>query len=169
MSVIQILFFLNAVVTLGAAIMVVITRNLIHAALWLIVSLFGVAISFVLLDAAFLAVVQVVIYIGAIAILMIFAIMLTRRVTQMSGGRFNANWIWALIIGIFLFVSIGWILSSWSGINTTLPELNARTNSIKDLGVALVSQNGYVIPFEVASILLLAALIGSILVAREHK
>lgn len=75
----QIIFILVAAVTLGAAISVVTSRNLIHSALWLILALFGVAIFYVLLDAGFFAVIQVIIYIGAIAILFIFAAMLTRR------------------------------------------------------------------------------------------
>ncbi len=80
MSGMEIIFLVVALVTLYAALEVVTTNNLIHAALWLIVTLFGVAAIFALLSAPFLAVVQVMVYIGAIAILMIFAIMLTRGV-----------------------------------------------------------------------------------------
>jgi NADH-quinone oxidoreductase subunit J len=93
MTVLQIIFILVAAMTLGAGLMVVTSRNLIHAALWLVMALFGVAVIFGLLQAGFFAVVQVVIYIGAIAILLIFAIMLTRRVMQDSGPRFNENWV----------------------------------------------------------------------------
>ena len=82
MTALQVIFLITAVGTLGSALMVVITRNLVHAALWLVAALFGVAVIFVQLNAGFLAIAQVVIYIGAIAILMIFAIMLTRRVAQ---------------------------------------------------------------------------------------
>ncbi|GAG05720.1 unnamed protein product, partial [marine sediment metagenome] len=78
MTVMQVIFLITAVVTLGGAVMVVTVRNLIHAALWLILALFGVAVMYTLLSAPFFTVVQIVIYIGAIAILMIFAIMLTR-------------------------------------------------------------------------------------------
>ena len=92
----QIIFILVAGATLGAALMVVTSPNLIHSAFWLVGALFGVAVVFALLNAGFLAVVQVVIYIGAIAILMIFAIMLTRRIAKDAGPRFNANWIWAV-------------------------------------------------------------------------
>ena len=75
----QIVFLVVAFATLGSGFMVVTTRNMVHAALWLVATLFGVAMVFVLLDAGFLAVVQVVVYIGAIAILFIFAVMLTRK------------------------------------------------------------------------------------------
>ena len=75
----QIIFLLIGALVLGSAFMVVTVRNLLHAALWLVASLFGVAVLYAILQANFLAVVQVVVYIGAIAILFIFAVMLTRR------------------------------------------------------------------------------------------
>ena len=87
-----ILFLITAVVILASALMVVTTRNLVHAALWLVASLFGVAILYALLEAGFLAVVQVVVYIGAIAILFIFAVMLTRREMSDKGPQVNKNW-----------------------------------------------------------------------------
>ncbi len=84
MTALQIIFILVAARTLGAGLMVVTARNLIHSALWLVLALFGVAVLYVLLEAGFLAVVQVVVYIGAIAILIIFAIMLTRKIAPDS-------------------------------------------------------------------------------------
>ncbi len=82
----QIIFLLTAAVILGSALMVVTTRNLLHAALWLVVALFGVAVLYAILQANFLAVIQVVVYIGAIAILFIFAVMLTRRELMEKGS-----------------------------------------------------------------------------------
>ena len=87
MTAVQIIFILVAAMTLGAALMVVTAKNLIHSALWLVLSLFGVAILYALLQAGFLAVVQVMVYIGAIAILIIFGIMLTRKIAPDSGPR----------------------------------------------------------------------------------
>jgi NADH-quinone oxidoreductase subunit J len=168
MTVIQILFLVIAAVTLGAALMVVTSRNLVHSALWLVVSLFGVAVFFALLQAGFLAVVQVVIYIGAIAILIIFAVMLTRRVAADSGPRFNENWTWALVIGVALFGVLVWMLiQGFPGVYA--PPLASTADPLRVLGVALVSPDAYVLPFELASVLLLAALIGSIVVAWERK
>jgi NADH-quinone oxidoreductase subunit J len=135
----------------------------------LVVSLFGVAVMFVLLNAGFLAVAQVVIYIGAIAILMIFAIMLTRRVATDSGPQVNRNWGWAAILSVGLFAVLTWMLAGWSGFSTALPEMSPRADPLRELGQALVSPDLYVIPFEVASVLLLAALIGAIMVAWERK
>jgi len=165
----QIVFIIVAAATLGAALMVVISRNLVHSALWLVASLFGVAIVFVLLQAGFLAVVQVVIYIGAIAVLMIFAIMLTRKIAQEQAPRFNENWLWGAGIALVLFAALSYILFSWSGINTPLMPLNPSYDTLKALGVALVAPEGYVLAFELASVLLLAALVGAIVVAWERK
>jgi NADH-quinone oxidoreductase subunit J len=169
MTVLQVIFIITAAVTLGGAVMVVTVRNLIHAALWLILSLFGVAVIYALLSATFFTVVQVVIYIGAIAILMIFAIMLTRRVKQDTGRTVNKGWWVAGLLSLLLFTSLIWLFSTWSGFRTPMPELATDVDTIKVLGAALVSPNQYVLPFEVASVLLLAALIGSVVVAWERK
>jgi len=169
MTTVQIIFIVAAAVTLGAAIMVVTTRKLLHAAVWLILSLLGVAVFYVLLNAGFLAVAQLVIYIGAIAILMIFAIMLTRHLALDIGPQVNRSWPWALLIAILLFGGLIWLLSSWSDVSAELPVMSSRADPLRDLGVALVSPNAYVIPFELASILLLAALIGAIYVAWPKK
>ena len=88
----QVIFIFSGLLILVSALMVVTTRNLIHAALWLISTLLGVAVLFVLLDASFLAVVQVVVYIGAIAIMFIFAVMLTRKELRDKGAQVNAGW-----------------------------------------------------------------------------
>jgi NADH-quinone oxidoreductase subunit J len=169
MTPLQILFILLAAATLGSALMVVTARNMIHTVLWLMAVLFGVAVFFVLLDAGFLAVAQVVIYIGAIAILMIFAIMLTRRLAQDSGPQTNSNWYWAALLGAVIFGGLIWMFSSWPDINILAPAMSAKADPLRQLGEALVSPDAYVIPFEVASVLLLAALIGSIIVAWERK
>jgi NADH-quinone oxidoreductase subunit J len=169
MAPLQILFGVVAFVTLGAAVMVVSARNLVHSALWLILALFGVAVLFVMLDAGFLAVAQVVIYIGAIAILLIFAIMLTRRVAEDTGPQVNPNWGWAALISLVVLGALAWMLVNWSGIHTQMPALAAGADPLRQLGEALVAPNGYVLPFEVASVLLVAALIGALLVAWERK
>ncbi|MDD2695035.1 MAG: NADH-quinone oxidoreductase subunit J [Anaerolineales bacterium] len=169
MTAMPILFTLVAALTLGAALLVVTTRNLVHAALWLVLALFGVAVFFVLLSAGFLAVAQVVIYIGAIAVLMIFAIMLTRRIARDAGPQVNPNWGWALLITALFFGGLVWMVFQWPGALATQPELNPALDTVQELGKALVSPGAYLIPFEVASVLLLAALIGAIMIAWERK
>lgn len=169
MTIMQLIFLFIAAITLIAALMVVTSRNLVHAALWLILTLFGVAVFYALLSAGFFAVVQVIVYIGAIAILFIFAVMLTRRNVRESGPQTNKNWWLALLISLALFVGIFVVLNDWSGFTTTMPEIGAGANSLEQLGTALVSPDAYIIPFELASVLLVAAMIGAIYVAREKK
>jgi NADH-quinone oxidoreductase subunit J len=165
----QLIFIIVAVVTLVAGISVVTSRNLIHSALWLILTLFGVAIFYVLLDAGFFAVIQVIIYIGAIAILFIFAAMLTRRVMQDSGPQTNRNWWLGGLIALLLFAGIVVILINWQGFASSAPELVNPSGRINQLGLALVSPDQYVLPFELASVLLVAGMIGAIFVAGEKK
>jgi NADH-quinone oxidoreductase subunit J len=169
MTPVQILFIIVAAVTLGAALMLVNARNLVHAALWLIVSFGGVAVFYAMLNAAFLAVAQVVIYIGAIAILMIFAIMMTRHITGDPGSRFNTNQIVALLLVIALFAGLAWMVLSWGGSTATTLPLDQRADPVRMLGVALVSPDGYILAFELVSILLLGALIGALMLAWERK
>ena len=166
MDISQIIFFIVGAVTLISAIGVVTFRNLVHAALLLIVTLFSVAILFVLLDAGFMAAVQVVLYIGAIAILIIFAMMLTRRVMADEQIQHNSQWIVGAIVALAALV----VLTLWFN-NSTWPDLpNADTRtSIAALGKALTSPDGFVIPFQIASVLLTVALVGAIAVAGEKK
>jgi NADH-quinone oxidoreductase subunit J len=165
MTGLDIVFLLTAIVTLVAALQVVTTPRLVHAALWLVAALFGVAVTFVLLNATFLAVVQIVVYIGAIAILMIFAIMLTRKVMTDTGPQLNKTWWLSALLGVVLFVGLAMILVNSGAEQIVLPNLAIDVDSVSDLGIALVSPNAYILPFELASVLLLAALIGAIVVA----
>jgi NADH-quinone oxidoreductase subunit J len=169
MTVSQILFLVIAIISLIAAIRVVTARNLIHAALWLVVTLFGVGLMFASLNAGFLAVAQVVIYIGAIAILFIFIVMLTRAATNQGTSQINTNWSWGALISLVLFAVLIWVLAGWSGFTSTPPPMDPQVNTVAELGIALVAPNGYLLPFEVASILLLAALIGAIMIASAKK
>lgn len=171
MTIEKILFLFIAGITLAAAMMVVSARKLIHAVLWLILALFGVAIVYVLLDAGFLAVTQVVIYIGAIAILFIFAVMLTRRVMADTSSQNNQYWWLAAPISILLFGGLAWMMSNWQGFSTEMPTLTSddKSGMITQLGKLLVSPDGYVLPFELASVLLVTALIGALWVAWERK
>src|SRR5512141_3121157 len=99
----QIVFLVVALFTLGSGFMVVSTGNLIHAALWLVSTLFGVAVIYALLNANFLAVVQVVVYIGAIAILFIFAVMLTRKDIRDRGAQLNKGWWFSALLSLVTF------------------------------------------------------------------
>jgi NADH-quinone oxidoreductase subunit J len=165
----QIIFLLVALFTLVSASRVVTTGNLVHAALWLISTLFGVAVIFALLNASFLAVVQVVVYIGAIAILFIFAVMLTRKDMRDQGPQLNKNWWFGGLLAVGTFGGLYFLLQGWSGLSKTAADFPSSFDAVNELGNALTSPTGYVLPFEVASVLLVAALVGAVFVAFNRK
>jgi NADH-quinone oxidoreductase subunit J len=169
MTAMQIIFGITALVMLVSGLMVVTTKNLIHAALWLIVTLFGAAVLFATLNAGFIAMVQVVVYIGAIAILFIFAIMLTHRAKGETGAGLNQGWWLSVVIAVLVFGGLTWLLKGWSGFTETAPALGPSFDSVPMLAKALTSPEAYVLPFEVASVLLLAALIGAVYIAFQRK
>lgn len=160
----QAVFAILALVTLGAAVMVVISRNLLRSALWLILAFFGIAGIFVLLHAEFLAVVQILIYVGAISTLIIFAIMLTSRVMDPRQPRFNDQWKGAAGFAALLFVVLAAIVirNAWPVAAGEVPA-----DAIQRLGTDFVRP--YAVPFEVASVLLVVAMIGAIIIARERE
>ncbi|RMD52958.1 MAG: NADH-quinone oxidoreductase subunit J [Candidatus Thermofonsia bacterium] len=170
----QIVFILVSVFTLGMGLIVVTNRNLFRAALALMGSFLGVAGLYLSLDAGFLAAAQLLVYIGAISILIIFAIMLTRRMMQTTESPFNSQPVIGLFTAVVTFLIIGTVIMQyWPTTPDAAVPFAGRTpvseavlaNSVAALGRAFVSSNGYVIPFEIASVLLLAALVGAILVA----
>jgi NADH-quinone oxidoreductase subunit J len=165
----QIIFIVVAMFTLGSGFMVVTTGNLVHAAFWLVSTLFGVAVTYALLHASFLAVVQVVVYIGAIAILFIFAVMLTRKDMRDRGPQVNPNWWVGALLSVLTFGGLFSLLQSWSGMSTTATAYPSDFDAISALGNELVSPQAYVLPFEVASVLLVAALVGAVYVAFNRK
>src|SRR5260221_6519484 len=167
-------FVVLTLLTLGGAIMVVADHNLLHGALWLLVSLFGVAGFFVMLAAPFLAAVQVLVYMGAIVILIIFAIMLTQR---MMGARETVNnrWPVGLVMSALAFLLVSFILTLaansplLANATTTATAGGAlQGDTIIAFGKSLVDPGQYALPFELASLLLTAAMIGAIVIAREH-
>ncbi|MGC8780447.1 MAG: NADH-quinone oxidoreductase subunit J family protein [Anaerolineae bacterium] len=160
----QIFFILLGLLTLAAALMVVTSRNLLHSALWLIAAFFGIAGIFILLHAEFLAIVQVLIYIGAISTLIIFAIMLTRRLMDPQQPRFNSQWRLVGGFAALLFVSLAAVATrvAWPVAAGALPA-----DPIGRLGADFVGP--YTVPFEVASVLLVVAMIGAIIIARERE
>jgi NADH-quinone oxidoreductase subunit J len=161
---VQIAFGAVALLAVGGGFGVVTGRNLVHAALSLIVALFGVAGLFVLLEAPFLAAVQVLIYIGAIAVLIMIAIMVARVAGEQESV--NRQWPLALLIGVILLVTLGMVLVNQFG-DVGAAQAAPPENSLALLGASLVNPNAFVLPFEVASVLLLAAMIGAIVIARD--
>jgi NADH-quinone oxidoreductase subunit J len=157
-------FAIMTVFTLGGGLGVVTNRNLVHAALFLVLALFGIAGMFVLLEAPFLAAVQVLVYIGAISVLITITIMVTRRIAGIREAV-NNQWPWAALVGALVMATLGFVVINRFG--EMLPAADVPADSVAMLGGALVSPVGYVLPFEVASVLLLVAMIGAIVVARD--
>lgn len=154
-----VLFYVAGALTLAGAVGVVGTRNIVHAALFLLVSLMGVAGIYVLVFAEFLALVQVLIYGGAIIIVILFALMLT-RLQEFRGRMENPHWPVAALAAVVLFGVIASALVSRS-----IPaNLVASGPDIRELGLILFTQ--WAVPFEIASVLLLVALIGAVVIAR---
>jgi NADH:ubiquinone oxidoreductase subunit 6 (subunit J) len=165
MSVSQVVFIILSAVALVGAVGVVTSRNLFHAALALVLSLIGVAGFFVLLEAELLAMIQLLVYVGAISILIIFAIMLSRRMMAPDFQAQNEQWLGALFVAGALFAVLTFILVSvsWPASQADVPP-----DTISQLGQALVSPDQFVLVFEVASVLLLVALVGAVIIARER-
>ena len=167
MTGLQIIFLVVGLITFIGAVMVVVSHNLVHAALWLILTLAGIAVLFVILEAGFLAIVQVAVYIDAIAILIIITVMLTRHAMRDDQPQLNNTWTWSAIAALLLFGGLLYLFSQVPGLAAQAAPLVATGDTtLEVLGKSLVDVNQFVIPFEVASVLLLAALIGAIVVAR---
>lgn len=170
----QVIFIFLSVVVLGSALLVVTLRNLFHSALALMASFLGVAGFYVLLEAGFLGMAQLLVYIGAISILIIFAVMMTRRMMQTIETPFNSQPLIALIGSGLTLVILLVVLTGLFPVRPGTDELWSMPlpvdpivieSSVARLGRAFVSADGYVLPFIVISILLLAALVGSIYIA----
>lgn len=161
-----------AIVMIFAAIRVVTTKNVFHAALWLVMVLAGVGLNFLLLQAEFVAVSQFLVYLGAIVVLIIFGVMLTRAELGVADDLDNkSNRLAGIAIGLLLFAVMAYALIGQWGSDKLgfeayerLPEANTngRTQAVAD---AIFGQ--YLIPFEMISVLLLASLIGAIVLARK--
>jgi len=170
--IIDIAFYILAFVTVGAAVSVVLTRDLFYAALFLILSFFTVAGLYVTLNADFMAAIQVLVYVGAIGVLILFAIMLTRNVHL--GGLTNQLNLPALILAVFLLATIAGITltTDWTALSEVVGGVQVPVGepTTSHIAEALFSRDGgFVLPFEIAALLLLASIIGAMALARERK
>ena len=155
-------FWILAALVVVAALSVVLLRNVFRAALALILCFLAVAGVFITLSADFLAVVQILIYVGGISVLIILAIMLTREVQQ--GSPTNRLRIPALIVAIIFLGVVVYALVNTPWPVSATPPLEPTTAA---LAGKLLGQGGYILPVEIAPILLLAAIIGAIVLVRE--
>jgi NADH:ubiquinone oxidoreductase subunit 6 (subunit J) len=157
------IFYVLAAFTLWAAGIVVLGKNIVRAAVALIFAFCGVAGLYVLLEAAFLAAVQVLIYVGGITILLLFAIMLTSRISATAARVMNDQVVLSAIAGVGLLA--GLCYAALKGIPALVgPPRLPETSPF--LGRALLTT--YALPFEVVSVLLLAGMVGAIVLARKE-
>ncbi len=159
------IFYLLAAVTLAGGMAAVLLKHLVHCALAVTVAFAGLALLFLQLDAQFAGFAQILVYIGAVAILIVFAILLTRGSDLPKDGVFSKTWFLGLIIAAAVFAAIGWaVLAGVSAIpqQNTVPSVN-----VHDIGEALVGR--YVLPLEILALLLTAATIGAVIVAMHEK
>ncbi len=161
---VEIVFLLVGLVTVGAAVLTVTTRQLVHAALWLVVALGGIAVEYLLLTAEFIAWVQVLIYVGSVVVLLLFGLMLTRAPIGRSPDTDSGNRPVALAVALATAATLVWVVVD--AFRTTWIDLDqAVQGSTEVTGAALFSS--WVLPFEALSVLLLAALVGAIVLSRR--
>ncbi|MFE1586523.1 NADH-quinone oxidoreductase subunit J [Streptomyces sp. NPDC058737] len=163
---VEIAFLLVGLVTFGAAVVTVTTRQLVHAALWLVVALGGLAVEYLLLTAEFIAWVQVLIYVGAVVVLILFGLMLTRAPIGRSPDADSANRWAALTVAVASAAALVWVVVD--AFRTTWIDLDGPAAGSTAVTGASLFQN-WVLPFEALSVLLLAALVGAIVLSRKAK
>jgi NADH:ubiquinone oxidoreductase subunit 6 (subunit J) len=166
----NILFWLISVVLVGSALVVVTFRNIVHSALALVLFFAMASGIYLLLNAEFIAIVQILIYAGAVTILILFALMLTRTNNlQLNSNPNNKQWWFAVILSALVGAAVIFATT------TTLPALSNGTNpsggvdNVARIGQLLYSSTlySYVLPFEIASVVLLVAIVGAIVIGRE--
>ncbi|WP_330235678.1 NADH-quinone oxidoreductase subunit J family protein [Streptomyces sp. NBC_00566] len=163
---VEIAFLLVGLVTLGAALITVTTRQLVHAALWLVVTLGGLAVEYLLLTAEFIAWVQVLIYVGSVVVLLLFGLMLTRAPIGRSPDADSGNRVPALVVAAASATALVWVVTD--AFRATWIDLDGpAAGTTRVTGESLFRH--WVLPFEALSVLLLAALVGAIVLSRKNK
>jgi len=158
-------FFLLAIFTVGSALAAITMRNLVHCALALALTFSGLAAFYLQLNAQFVGFAQILVYVGAVAILIVFAILLTRSGGEEGRGVFSSSWFFgAGIAGIVFALLVGMIRSS----RVTSSKYALVTDpGVREIGNQLMTK--YVLPLEVIGLLLTAALIGAAIIAMQEK
>jgi len=160
-------FWIVAALTVAGGLAAVLLKNLVHCALAVTLAFLGLALMFLQLDAQFAGFAQILVYVGAVAILVVFAILLTRNAEVLAKGEsvFSKTWLTGLIAAAAVFAVLGWaVLQSVRG----LPNETAEpVVTVVEIGKALMWH--YVLPLEILALLLTAATIGAVMVALHEK
>lgn len=161
----SIVFWILAVITVLGGLSAVTLKNTVHCALALTTAFAGLALLFLELDAQFVGFAQILVYIGAVAILVVFAILLTRGSETPVEGVFSRTWFVGLLIAAAVFAVLGWAVVHSSA---ALPhETVAPVVTVQQIGNALMGR--YVLPLEIVALLLTAAMLGAVIVAMHEK
>jgi NADH-quinone oxidoreductase subunit J len=161
----EVIFWVFAVFMAIAAIRVVTTRNVVHAALYLVGTLLGATSMYLLLYADFVAWVQVLVYVGAVVVLMLFGLMLTTAPIGSANFDNNQRVIAAVCAGLIFAVTSFIMIEAFEGQEIDLSATEGTT--VQSIGEAIFSV--YVLPFEIVSLLLLAGLVGAVLISRRDE
>jgi NADH:ubiquinone oxidoreductase subunit 6 (subunit J) len=161
----SLVFYILAALTIAGGLAAVLLKNTVHCALALTVAFAGLALLFLELDAQFAGFAQILIYIGAVAILVVFAILLTKGSETPKDGVYSKNWLAGLVIAAGVFAVLGWAVLQSARV---LPhQFAAPSVTVLQIGNALMGR--YVLPLEIVALLLTAALIGAVIVAMHEK
>jgi NADH-quinone oxidoreductase subunit J len=158
-------FALIAVVTIAAAVAAMSLRNLVHCALSLTVALAGLAAAYVQLGAQFVGFAQVLVYVGAVAILIVFAILLTRGSENAPQNVLSPGWMTGIAVAIAVFGVLVYAISR--SFVSQRPPLPAPEATVRQIGDAMMHQ--FILPLEVVGLLLTAALIGAVIIAMKEE
>jgi NADH:ubiquinone oxidoreductase subunit 6 (subunit J) len=158
-------FIIIAIVTLFAAAAAMSLRNLVHCALSLVVALAGLAAIYLSLGAQFVGFAQILVYVGAVAILIVFAVLLTRSDATPNQAILAPGWFIGIVVSAVVFATLGWCVLHSSGLPKEMPAPPVAT--VKNIGDALMTR--FVLPLEVIGLLLTAALIGAVIIAMKEE
>lgn len=162
----KLIFLYFAMVILASAVLMITRRNPIHSVMFMLLLFFHIAGVFVLLNAEFLAAVQLIVYAGAILILYLFVVMLLNIGKESTVARANRFWPWMTAFGALVAAEIVLLVSRGSfSAGADQPMRFAAGAGVRDLGEALYQK--YLVPFEIASVILLVGLIGAVMLAKK--
>jgi len=163
----QIIFFYFAAVILASAILTITRRNPVHSVMFMLLLFFHIAGVFVLLNAEFLAAVQLIVYAGAILILYLFVVMLLNVDRESSAPRANRFWPWMAAFGILIACELILLIARGAFPREAGQTVQIAGIGVRELGVLLYQK--YLVPFEIASIILLVGLVGAVMLAKKSE
>jgi NADH-quinone oxidoreductase subunit J len=160
-------FGILSAVALGSGVMVITRRNAIHSVIWLIVTLFAVGGIFLLQHAEFLFAVQIILYVGGIMVLFLFVVMLVNIDVALKQAQFSRQWQLGLFTALLVFAQLGYVIYKIGpGLSLpTQPAVAEPAHNTQAIGLALYQT--YMLPVEIASLLLLVAMVGAVIMAKR--